>query len=276
MDFSPKLLIVGHSAYPRDLDYKKFRECAESVGAMMLVDMAHISGLIATEEHNNPFEYADVVTTTTHKSLRGPRSGMIFYKLEYKQKIDFAVFPMLQGGPHNHQIGALAVQLKEVNTPQFREYIRQVKKNANALAEYLIKLGHKIVTNGTDNHLLLLDCRPHGLTGNKVEKACEIAHITLNKNAIYGDKSALSPGGIRIGTPAVTTRGMKENDMEIIAGYLDRVLKICIQVQSKSGKNIKEFTSGLEKSEDLITLSKEVETFSKKFMMPGIDTTKYN
>jgi glycine hydroxymethyltransferase len=275
IDFKPKMLIVGHSAYPRDLDYKKFREIADAVGAYLLVDMAHISGLVAAEEHNNPFEYSDIVTTTTHKTLRGPRSGMIFFKIEYKSKIDFAVFPMLQGGPHNHQIAALAVQLKEVMTPEFREYIKQVKKNAVALAESLIKRGHKLVTGGTENHLMLIDVRPSGLTGNKVEKACELAHITVNKNSIIGDKSALAPGGIRVGTPAVTTRGMKEEDMDVIAEYLDRAIRICLDIQSKSGKKIDEFVTALKTNEDIVKLSNEVEDFSKKFYIPAIDTSKF-
>jgi glycine hydroxymethyltransferase len=276
VDFKPKLLIVGHSAYPRDLDYKQFREIADAVGAYMLVDMAHISGLIAAEEQNNPFEYADIVTTTTHKSLRGPRSGMIFFKTEFKSKIDFAVFPMLQGGPHNHQIAALAVQLKEVNTPEFKEYIRQVKKNAVALSDSLVKRGHKLVTGGTENHLVLIDVRPFGLTGNKVEKACELAHITLNKNAIIGDKSALSPGGIRVGTPAVTTRGMKEEEMDLIAEFIDRSIKLCIDIQSKSGKKIDEFVNALKSNEEIIKLGGEVEEFSKKFFIPAIDISKFD
>ena len=207
--------MAGFSAYPRDLDYKRFRDIADKVGAYLLADMAHISGLVAAQELNNPFEYAHVVSTTTHKSLRGPRSGMIFARKEggLNEKIDFAVFPMLQGGPHNHQFAALAAQLKQVATPEFKEYSKQVKANAKALADELMRLGHKLVTDGTENHLLLLDVRPHGLTGSKLEKACDEVHITLNKNTIIGDKSAVTPGGVRIGTPAVTTRGYLEKDM---------------------------------------------------------------
>jgi glycine hydroxymethyltransferase len=154
-----------------------------------MVDMAHYSGLVASKLLNNPFEYADIVTSTTHKTLRGPRSGMIFCKKENKQKIDFSVFPGLQGGPHNHQIAALAAQLKEVVTEEFKEYSRQIIKNAQKLCESLMQRGYKIVTDGTDNHLVLLDVRPLALTGSKVEKVCELANITLNKNSIYGDKS---------------------------------------------------------------------------------------
>jgi len=189
IEFKPAILICGYSAYPRDLDYKKFREIADECGAYLLVDMAHYSGLVASKLLNNPFEYADIVTSTTHKTLRGPRSGMIFYKKENKQKIDFSVFPGLQGGPHNHQIAALAAQFKEVNTEEFREYSKQIIKNAKKLCESLMQRGYKIVTDGTDNHLVLLDVRPLGLTGSKVEKVCEYANITLNKNSIYGDKS---------------------------------------------------------------------------------------
>jgi len=189
LEFKPKLLFAGYSAYPRDLDYKKFREIADEVGAYLMVDMAHYSGLVATKLLNSPFEYADVVTSTTHKTLRGPRSGIIIYKNEFKAKIDFSVFPGLQGGPHNHQIAALATQLKEVDSEYFREYSKQVIKNAQAMCESFIKRGYKIVTNGTDNHIVLVDVRPLGLTGSKVEKVCDYVHITVNKNSIYGDKS---------------------------------------------------------------------------------------
>jgi glycine hydroxymethyltransferase len=275
VEFQPKLLIVGISAYPRDLDYKAFREIADSVGAYMLVDMAHISGLIAAKLHNNPFEYADIVTSTTHKTLRGPRSGMIFYKKEFKQQVDFAVFPALQGGPHNHQIAGLATQLKEVCSDEWKVYSGQVIKNSKHLAQCLMDRGFKLMTNGTDNHLMLLDLRPLGLTGSKVEKACEMAKITLNKNSIAGDKSALYPGGIRIGTPAVTSRGMKEREMEKIGEFLDRIIKLCIKVQENSGKNINDFVSSLEKEEGIINIGNEVEAFATQFYMPGVDASKF-
>jgi glycine hydroxymethyltransferase len=275
LEFQPKLIIVGHSAYPRDLDYKLFREMADSVGAYLLADMAHYSGLVSAKLHNNPFEYSDVVTTTTHKTMRGPRAGMIFYKLEYKQKIDFSVFPSLQGGPHNNSIAAIATQLKELCSDEWKEYASQIIANAQHLAKCLVDKYYKLATGGTDNHLILLDVRPHGLTGNKVEKACDIAQITLNKNAIYGDKSALAPGGVRIGTPAVTTRGMKEPEMEKIADFIDRVIKICIRVQEKSGKNLKDFLPALEKDEELIEVRNEVEKFATQFIVPGIDTEKF-
>merc|ERR1719408_1056184 len=234
--FRPAMILCGASAYPRIVDFGKFREIADEVGALLMADIAHISGLVATKQHPAPFEHCDVVTTTTHKSLRGPRAGMIFYKYsdkipDIKDRIDMAVFPALQGGPHNHQIGALAAQLLEVNTPEFVEYSKNVIKNCQTLAAFLIEKGHKIATDGTDNHLLLWDLRPHGLTGGKVEKVCDMCSITLNKNCVAGDVSALSPGGVRAGAPAMTTRGCKEADMAKIADFLDRCCKIALKVQ---------------------------------------------
>ena len=225
-NFKPKLLICGYSAYPRDLDYERFRKIADNVGAYLLCDMSHFNGFVATNLLNNPFNYCDVVTTTTHKTLRGPRAGMIFYKLEHKKNIDQSVFPGLQGGPHNHQIAGIAVQLKEVLKPEFKDYMIQVKKNANILAEELINYGYKVSTNGTDNHIVLLNLRPNKLTGSKVEKLCEQVNISINKNAVYGDKSALSPSGIRLGTPSLTTRGLKENDFKKVAGFLNECIKL--------------------------------------------------
>jgi glycine hydroxymethyltransferase len=225
--FRPRMILCGASAYPRVVDFKKFREIADEVGAYLMADIAHISGLVATGLHPAPFEHCDVVTTTTHKSLRGPRAGMIFFKYsdkcpDIKERIDMAVFPGLQGGPHNHQIGGLAVQLLEVTTPAFKEYSQNVVANAKALASALQSKGHKLASDGTDNHLVLWDLRPHGLTGSKVEKVCELASITLNRNAVHGDASALSPGGVRVGAPAMTTRGCKEAEFTKIAEFLDR------------------------------------------------------
>merc|ERR1712232_673736 len=176
--FRPAMILCGASAYPRVVDFAKFREIADEVGAILMADIAHISGLVATKQHPSPFEDCDVVTTTTHKSLRGPRAGMIFFKYsdkmpDIKERIDMAVFPALQGGPHNHQIGALATQLKEVDTQEFVEYSKQVVTNANVLAETLKEKGHKLASDGTDNHLVLWDVRPHGLTGSKIEKVCD-------------------------------------------------------------------------------------------------------
>merc|ERR1712139_223337 len=212
-------------AYARVIDFSKFREIADEVGAILMADIAHISGLVATKQHPEPFSHCDVVTTTTHKSLRGPRAGMIFFKYsdkipDIKERIDMAVFPGLQGGPHNHQIGALAAQLLEVSSPDFVEYSQQVIANAQALAEELKAKGHKLASDGTDNHLVLWDVRPHGLTGGKVEKVCECASISLNRNAVHGDVSALSPGGVRIGSPAMTTRGCGAAEFKKLQSFL--------------------------------------------------------
>merc|ERR1712070_398351 len=236
--FRPAMIIAGFSAYPRILDFSKFREIADEVGALLLADIAHISGLVATKQHPEPFTYCDVVTTTTHKSLRGPRAGMIFFKYsdklpDIKERIDMAVFPALQGGPHNHQIGALAAQLLEVNTPEFVEYSKEVIVNSKALAETLMAKGHKLASDGTDNHLILWDLRPHGLTGGKVEKVCEAASISLNRNAVHGDASALSPGGVRIGTPAMTSRGCNVEDFKKIGEFLHRCAEIALNIQKE-------------------------------------------
>merc|ERR1712046_547693 len=213
LEYRPAMILCGASAYPRVVDFKKFREIADEVGAILMADIAHISGLVATKQHPSPFEHCDVVTPTTHKSLRGPRAGMIFFKYQekypdIKERIDMAIFPGLQGGPHNHQIGGLAAQLLEVDTPDFVDYAKNVIVNAQTLAASLIERGHKLASDGTDNHLILWDLRPHGLTGSKVEKVCEAASMSLNRNAVHGDDSALSPGGVRIGSPSMTSRGL--------------------------------------------------------------------
>lgn len=277
-EFKPKLLIVGGSAYPRDWDYVEFRKAADSVGAYLLSDISHISGLVACGEQLSPFIHSDVVTSTTHKSLRGPRAGIIFFNKKkdpsLEEKINFAVFPLLQGGPHNHQIAAIANQMKEVATDDFKQYSKQVRKNAKALAEYLMKRNHKLITGGTENHLMLWDVRPLGLTGSKLEKACDLVHITVNKNTIIGDKSAMVPGGVRIGTPAITTRGMLEKDMENVGEFLHRLSELCIEAQKKGGKNLKQFLSVLEVDPNLVKLKQEVEEFSMKFSIPGVDIEK--
>merc|ERR1711862_901559 len=274
--FRPQMILCGASAYPRVVDFAKFREIADEVGAFLMADIAHISGLVATKQHPEPFTYCDVVTTTTHKSLRGPRAGMIFYKYtdkipDIKERIDMAVFPGLQGGPHNHQIGALAAQLLEVNTPEFVEYSKNVIKNCQTLSATLIEKGHKIATEGTDNHLILWDLRPHGLTGGKVEKVCEAASISLNRNTVHGDVSALSPGGVRIGSPAMTTRGCNEEDFKKIGEFLDRCCTIALNVQKEKGKKLADFEKGLgDDNKDLAALRGDVEAWATKFGFPGI------
>jgi len=274
--YRPAMILCGASAYPRIVDFKKFRAIADEVGAILMADIAHISGLVATKQHPSPFEDCDVVTTTTHKSLRGPRAGMIFFRYsdkipDIKERIDMAVFPALQGGPHNHQIGALATQLKEVVTPEFVEYSKQVVVNCQALAATLMGKGHKLASDGTDNHLILWDVRPHGLTGGKVEKVCEAASMSLNRNAVHGDVSALSPGGVRIGSPAMTTRGCDAADFQKIGEFLDRCCTIALAVQKEKGKKLVDFEKGLgDDNKDLVALRTEVEAWAIKFGFPGI------
>jgi glycine hydroxymethyltransferase len=269
------MIICGASAYPRFLDFGKFREIANECGSLLMADIAHISGLVATKQHPSPFEHCDVVTTTTHKSLRGPRSGMIFFKYtesipDIKDRIDMAVFPGLQGGPHNHQIGGLATQLLEVSTPEFVEYSKNVVANCKTLAETLIGKGHKLASDGTDNHLILWDLRPHGLTGGKMEKVCEAASMSLNRNAVHGDMSALSPGGVRIGTCAMTTRGLDSAGFVKIGEFLDRACQIAIQIQKEHGKKLKDFEAAMGKYEEITNLRKDVEAFAVGFGFPGI------
>jgi len=273
--FRPAMILCGASAYPRIIDFAKFREIADEVGAILMADIAHFSGLVATKQHPAPFEHCDVVTTTTHKSLRGPRAGMIFFKYsekipDIKERIDMAVFPALQGGPHNHQIGALAVQLLEVQTPEFVEYSKAVVANAKTLAAELMAKGHKLASDGTDNHLVLWDLRPHGLTGSKVEKVCELASISLNRNAVHGDASALSPGGVRIGSPAMTTRGCTVEDFKKVAGFLDRCCHIALAVQKEKGKKLKDFEQDLGKNAEILAVRAEVEAFASAFGYPGL------
>ena len=264
--YKPKLLIVGASAYPRDYDYKRFREIADINNSYLMCDMAHFAGLVVTELCNNPFEYCDVVTTTTHKTLRGPRGAMIFYKKELKTQIDMSVFPGLQGGPHNNKIAAIAVQMNECITDDFKEYMIQVKTNAKYLAEYLMKNGIKVMTNGTDNHLLLISLKNKGLSGSKVEKVCELVDISLNKNTIVGDKSALSPSGIRIGTPAMTTRRCKVKHMEIIGKLLLDVIDLCCYIQEKSkSKLMKVFNNELNNyKKEINDIKKKVNSFTNE------------
>ena len=241
-----------------------------------MMDMAHTSGLVATGLLTSPFEYADVVTTTTHKSLRGPRSGMIFFRKDargFEGKINQAVFPALQGGPHEHQIAGVATQLKEVATPEFKVYSEQVIKNAQALANKLTSRGYAMATGGTENHLVLWDLKPQGLTGSKFEKLCDAVSITLNKNCVPGDLSAITPGGVRIGTPALTTRKMVESDFEQIAEFLHEAILIAKKIQEESGPKLKDFLAKLENNEEIAALQKRVHEFASSFPMPGFDPT---
>ena len=217
----PKLIVAGASAYSRIIDFKKCREIADSVGAYLMVDMAHIAGLVAAGLHPSPVPYADVVTTTTHKTLRGPRGGMILCREEYAKQIDKAIFPGTQGGPLMHIVAAKAVALGEALTDEFKAYQTQVVKNAKVLSEELISAGFRIVSGGTDNHLMLLDLRNFSISGKEMEHRLDDVHITANKNTIPMDPaSPFVTSGLRVGTPAVTTRGFKEDEMKLIAGWL--------------------------------------------------------
>ncbi|MEK5230694.1 serine hydroxymethyltransferase [Lysinibacillus sp. FSL K6-0232] len=226
LEHKPKLIVAGASAYPREIDFSKFREIADEVGAYFMVDMAHIAGLVAAGEHQSPVPYADFVTSTTHKTLRGPRGGLILASKEWEQKLNKSVFPGIQGGPLMHVIAAKAVAFGEALQPEFKDYAKQIIANAKALAEVLIAEGVEIVSGGTDNHLLLLNVKSLGLTGKVAEHALDEVGITTNKNTIpYDTESPFVTSGIRIGTPAVTSRGFKEEDMKEVGAIIAAVLK---------------------------------------------------
>ncbi|KAG6792526.1 hypothetical protein POTOM_001677 [Populus tomentosa] len=354
LDFRPKILICGGSSYPREWGYARLRHIADKCGAVLMCDMAQISGLVAAKVHItillfclsipalmdlnpslnralavlaqnqkiglelivvillckfchlygvfvpwghdnkeclNPFVYCDIVTSTTHKSLRGPRGGIIFYRkgtkprkrgihlgqgdesdqYDFEEKINFAVFPSLQGGPHNNHIAALAIAFKQVATPEYKAYMQQVKKNAQYLAAALLRRKCRLVTGGTDNHLLLWDLRPLGLTGKAYEKVCELCHITVNKIAIFGENGTITPGGVRIGTPAMTSRGCLESDFETIADFLLKAAHIACMVLREHGKLQKAFMNGLQTKKEILELQKQVENFATQFAMPGFD-----
>jgi len=284
--FRPRIIIAGGSAYPRDWDYARFRKIADSVKAYLMMDMAHISGLVAAQVVGNPFEHCHVVTTTTHKSLRGPRSGVIFYRkdesLGFAEKINFAVFPSLQGGPHENTIAAIATQLKEVMTPQFKRYAEQVIKNAAHLGKVLVEKGYTLATGGTENHLLLWNLRPQGITGNRMETVCDEALITINKNSIPGDKNAFAPGGVRVGTPALTSRGFEEKDFSQVGEFLHRACQLAVKIQEELPKSWKGTPEEFKKAEaelfkkaakgntEVHKLRDDVIAFARTFPMPGL------
>ena len=245
VEAKPKLIVAGASAYPREIDFKKFREIADEVGAYLMVDMAHIAGLVAAGLHMSPIPYADVVTTTTHKTLRGPRGGMILCNEESAQKFNFnkAVFPGIQGGPLMHVIAAKAVCLKEALDDSFKVYAQNVKDNAQALAKGLMDRGFNLISNGTDNHLMLVDLRNMNVTGKECEKLLDAANITCNKNAIPNDpQKPFVTSGIRIGTPAVTSRGMIAEDMDVIAEAMSLLVKDCEANKEEAMKLVKTLT----------------------------------
>jgi glycine hydroxymethyltransferase len=240
----PKLILAGASAYPRSLDFGKFAEIAREVGAFLMVDMAHIAGLVAAGHHPNPVPVADVVTSTTHKTLRGPRGGLILARADYGKAMDSQIFPGIQGGPLMHVIAAKAVALKEAAAPDFTRYQEQVIKNCRTLAEEFVRRGYRLVAGGTDTHLLLIDVTTKGLTGRDAEGALDLAGITVNKNAIpFDEQPPKITSGIRLGTPAVTTRGMKEAEMKVIADFIDQALSAPDDADNlaKLGAEVKEF-----------------------------------
>ena len=225
-EHKPKMILLGASAYPRIIDFARGRKIADMVGAILMVDMAHFAGLVATGHHPSPMPYADIVTTTTHKTLRGPRAGLILCKEKYAKAIDSAVFPGIQGGPLMHVIAAKAVAFKEALSPEFKEYSEQVVKNSKALAKAMASRGFRIISGGTDNHLMLVDVTVKGFNGKQVQELLDKVKITVNKNMIPFDKESPFKGsGVRLGTPAVTTRGMKEAEMELIAELIETTLK---------------------------------------------------
>jgi glycine hydroxymethyltransferase len=284
--YRPKVLVGGASAYARHIDYARLRDIANQNGSYFLMDMAHISGLIAGGVMPSPFPYADIVTTTTHKSLRGPRGAMIFYRkgvrsvdkkgvetmYDLEAKINHAVFPGHQGGPHNHTIAALAVALGQANTAEFKSYQAQVLANCQALAGAFDKLGYDMVSGGTDNHLILVDLRAKGVNGAKVETLLEQVNISLNKNTVPGDLSAMNPGGVRVGAPAMTSRGLVETDFEKVADFIDRGVQLCSALQAELGtKNTPKFKRALAdgaKAGEIAVLKEEVTAFARSF--PGI------
>jgi len=253
-EFKPKLIWAGFSAYSRIVDWGQFRKIADEVGAFFVADIAHVAGLIAGGVYPSPVPFADVVTTTTHKTLRGPRGAMIMCKKDFAERIDKAIFPGLQGGPHNHTTAGIAVALKEASTEAFKEYSNQIVLNAKQLSDSLTKLGYKIISGGTDNHLFLVDVFSSvGMSGKEAGDILDTVGITVNKNAIPNDtRKPWDPSGIRIGTPALTTRGMKEKEMEIVANFVNKVLREC------------------KKEEDYAKVKNEIKDFTKEFKIPGI------
>ncbi|KAG5643713.1 hypothetical protein DXG03_009762 [Asterophora parasitica] len=294
--FKPRLIICGASAYPRDWDYANLKATAEKEGAWLMADIAHTSGLIAAQELNNPFEYCDVVTTTTQVQIYlFPESELKHLPTDTKlsvvpdlenakdleKRVNDAVFPACQGGPHNNTIAAIATALLQVSQPSWKAYAKQVIANARTLADALVAHGYKLQTAGTDNHLVLWDLRPIGLTGSKVEKVCDLMGITINKNAVSGDASAQVPGGIRLGTSALTSRDMREEDIKVVADFLHRAVQLSLLLQKEAGsKLLKDFVrvatvqeEGKEGFALVRQLRDEVRAFASKWPLPGVDVS---
>jgi glycine hydroxymethyltransferase len=302
MLYRPKIIIAGTSAYSRLIDYKRFKSITDKVGCYLLSDMAHISGLVAGGVVPSPFEYSDVVTTTTHKSLRGPRGAMIFFRkgvrsadkkgneimYDLEGPINSSVFPGHQGGPHNHTITALAVALHQAQQPEFKEYQQAVLENAKAFADRLGNskenggLGYNIVSGGTDNHLVLVDLKDKGIDGARVERVLELVGVAANKNTVPGDKSAMKPGGLRFGTPAMTTRGFEKTDFARVADIINRAVNITKTIDTKakaaaekSGRKnpasvnaFREYLGEGEEIVEIVELRREVEDWVGTFSLP--------
>ncbi|EEB08744.2 serine hydroxymethyltransferase Shm2 [Schizosaccharomyces japonicus yFS275] len=287
--FRPKVIVAGASAYARLIDYERMRKIADSVNAYLMSDMAHISGLVAAGVIPSPFEYSDIVTTTTHKSLRGPRGAMIFYRrgvrkhdkkgnavmYDLEDKINFSVFPGHQGGPHNHTISALAVALGQAKTPEFRAYQESVLRNAKALERAFLARNYELVSGGTDTHLVLVNLTSKGIDGARVERVLELINISANKNTVPGDKSALIPHGLRLGTPACTTRGFNEQDFERVVDYIDQAVALTKQINAdakKTGKNklsdFKQFLGDGSQYPEIQRLKSEIGSWASGFEFP--------
>ena len=298
--YRPKLIVAGASAYAKLIDYKRMRNICDANNAILLSDMAHIAGLVAAQVIPSPFDYSDIVTTTTHKSLRGPRGAMIFYRkgvkenakpiksktggpdvlpvYDFESKINFSVFPSLQGGPHNHTIAAIATALKQAKSEEYKSYQQQVLLNAKALSNTLMsKYNYELVSGGTDNHLLLINVKKSkNLDGAKVERVLELCNIACNKNTVPGDVSAMTPGGIRMGTPALTSRGFTEDDFIKVAGFFDDAVKITLKVNADCGGKPKDFKAALSnptesynKYPELKNLQEKVQLFARSFPTIG-------
>lgn len=286
--FRPKIIVAGASAYSRVIDYARIKQIANKIDAYVLSDMAHISGLVSAGVTASPFEFSDIVTTTTHKSLRGPRGAMIFYRKGLKKvtkkgkeifydldkKINFSVFPAHQGGPHNHTISALAVALKQTQTPEFKEYQKKVVSNATIFANSLKSKGFDLVSNGTDTHLILIDLRSKGIDGSRLETILEKISIAANKNTIPGDKSALFPSGLRVGTPAMTTRGFGPEEFEKVAEFINQATELAIKYKDLAvGEDhkslLKSYKELLDSAPEVKALSEEVASWVSTYPVPG-------
>lgn len=286
--FRPKVIVAGASAYLRVIDYARMRKIADKVGAYLLSDMAHISGLVAAGVTTSPFEYSDIVTTTTHKSLRGPRGAMIFFRkgvrkvtkkgkevlYDLERKINFSVFPAHQGGPHNHTISALAVALKQTQYPEYKQYQQEVIDNAASFAEALESRGFKLVSGGTDTHLILIDLRSKEIDGARVEALLERANIAANKNTVPGDKSALFPSGLRVGTPAMTTRGFGKAEFDKVADFINRAVDLSLKLKGQEQGSVPKellasFKKLAEESNEVKELANEVAEWAGSYPVPG-------